>query len=75
MWFEVDKEGLAKLCARRGKVFVIHELLQNCWDLDGAGTTKVTFQPVTGRPLATLTVEDDDPNGFADLAHAYTLFA
>ena len=75
MWFEVDKDGLAKLCARRGKVFVIHELLQNCWDLDGAGTTKVTFEPIPGKALARLVVEDDDPDGFSDLTHAYTLFA
>ena len=30
---------------------------------------------VPGRPLADLTVEDDSPEGFRDLAHAYTLFA
>ncbi len=28
-----------------------------------------------GRPLADLTVEDDAPEGFRDLSHAYTLFA
>jgi hypothetical protein len=35
----------------------------------------VTLALVPGRPLAELTVEDDSPEGFRDLAHAYTLFA
>ena len=74
-WFDVDKEGLAKLVERRGKVFVLHELLQNAWDLDGARTVRVTMEPIDGRPLARLVVEDDHPGGFADFAHAYTLFA
>jgi hypothetical protein len=30
---------------------------------------------VPGRPLADLTVQDDSPEGFRDLTHAYTLFA
>jgi hypothetical protein len=44
------------------------------------GTQDVTevciqVEPVRGRALARLVVEDDDPAGFSDLAHAYTLFA
>src|SRR6202011_5963873 len=35
----------------------------------------ITLARVPGRPLADLTVEDDSPEGFRDLAHAYTLFA
>jgi hypothetical protein len=35
----------------------------------------ITLSLVPGRPLADLTVEDDSPEGFHDLAHAYTLFA
>lgn len=74
-WFEVDKDGLAKLVARRGKSFVVHELLQNAWDCEGVTHVSVTLEPVAGRPLARLVVEDDHPDGFKDLAHAYTLFA
>jgi len=73
-WFEVDREGLAKLLERRGKSFVLHELIQNAWDT-AARTVEVSIKPVEGRPLAEIRVLDDDPNGFADLAHAYTLFA
>ena len=45
--------------------------------LDEAGVTQiaVTLALVPGRPLADLTVEDDSPEGFHDLTHAYTLFA
>ena len=73
-WFRVDKQGLGKLMERRGKAFVVYELLQNCWDTD-AKTVTVTLEPVEGRPVARLVVEDDDPEGFADLSQAYTLFA
>jgi len=73
-WFEVDKEGLAKLLARRGKGFVLNELIQNAWDTD-AKVVKVTLAPMEGVPFAGLVVEDDDPEGFKDLSHAFTLFA
>jgi hypothetical protein len=31
-WLDVDLIGLKKLLARRGKEFVIYELVQNAWD-------------------------------------------
>jgi hypothetical protein len=71
--FEVDKAGLAKLLERRGKEWVVAELFQNAVDED---VTRVDMQ--LGRPeggLSLLVVEDDNPTGFADIAHAYTLFA
>jgi hypothetical protein len=74
-WFDVDKEGLAKLVEKRGRGFVINELLQNAWDCDGVTKVAVKLEPVAGRPLARLVVEDDHPDGFANLAHSYTLFA
>lgn len=73
-WFNVDKKGLAKLMAGRSKAFVLYELLQNAWD-QRAPNVNVTITPVNGRPLTRIVVEDDDPEGFTDLAHAYTLFA
>ena len=73
-WFDVDKEGLAKVLARRGKGFVVNELIQNSWDTR-AGTVNVDLDPVEGKPLASLVVKDDDPDGFSDLRHAYTLYA
>jgi hypothetical protein len=68
-WFEVDKEGLAKLVERRGKGVALLELLQNAWD--APGVTAVTVQ-ITNKAVS---VEDDSPDGFVNLAEAYTLFA
>lgn len=72
--FEVDREGLAKIAERRGKSFIIHELLQNAWDTR-ATQVNVTLREIAGRPLANLEVQDDHPDGFTDLTHAWTLFA
>lgn len=71
--FHVDKEGLSKLLARKGRAFAVVELVSNSWDED---TTQVdvTLEPIEG-DLYRLVVEDDNPAGFADLTHAYTLFA
>lgn len=77
--FEVDKEGLRKLLAKRGGGFALFELVQNAWDED---VSRVDVRmgwlesPAKGEAgLAFIEVEDDDPDGFTDLAHAYTLFA
>jgi hypothetical protein len=74
-WFAVDKAGLGKQAEEQSKGRLIGELVQN--GLDEAGVTRIdiTLTPVTGRPLADLTVADDSPEGFRDLTHAYTLFA
>ncbi|MBE0541683.1 MAG: hypothetical protein IH623_09895 [Verrucomicrobia bacterium] len=72
-WFTVDKEGLAKVLGRRDKAFAVMELVQNAWDAEGASRVEVTIKPESpGRTL--LIVEDNSPEGFADLTHAYTLF-
>jgi hypothetical protein len=73
-WFDVDKAGLAKILARRGKEFIIFELVQNAWDED-TKRVDVSLTRIPGTRTARLTVEDDNPNGFADLSHAFTLFA
>ena len=73
-WFEVDKSGLAKLLERRGKEFALFELISNAWDTN-ATEIEVEFTPLAGVPKARLVVTDNDPNGFTDLSHAFTLFA
>lgn len=73
-WFEVDKKGLAKLLERRGKSFVILELIQNAWD-QNVSRVDVRLEKPAGSRYAHLTVEDDDPNGFSDLTHVFTLFS
>jgi len=73
-WFEVDKEGLARTLERKGKEFTLFELIQNAWD--EPGVTKVSaLLDYRGRNRALLVVEDDAPEGFKDLSHAFTLFA
>jgi hypothetical protein len=73
-WFEVDRAGLAKLLERRGKEFALFELISNAWDTN-ADQIRVEFTPLAGVPKARLVVTDNDPNGFTDLSHAFTLFA
>ena len=74
-WFEVDKSSLGKQAEQQNKGRLIGELVQNALDEAGVMQIAVTLAPVPCRPLADLTVEDDSPEGFKDLSHAYTLFA
>jgi len=73
-WFTVDKAGLAKLLEKKGKAFAVFELIQNGWDTS-AKNVQVTIKPIPGKARVTLHVEDDDPEGFKNLSHAFTLFA
>ena len=71
-WFEIDKAGLAKVLARRGHEFVVHELVSNAWDEDPSFVS-VTIRH-EGRQ-AFVKVEDNSPEGFRRLSDAWTLFA
>ena len=73
--FEVDKRGLEKLLERRGREFAVLELVQNALDERGVTRVDVRIEPVPGTRYSQIRVEDDAPEGFADLSHAYTLFA
>ncbi len=73
-WFEVDKEGLARVLERKGKEFRLFELIQNSWDEPGVSKVSVSLE-YRGRNKALLVVQDDAPEGFRDLTHAFTLFA
>jgi hypothetical protein len=73
-WFDVDKQGLAKLMDGKSKSFIIHELLQNAWDTN-ADRVDVKLEKLPGTPKVRLTVTDDDPDGFQNFSHAWTLFA
>lgn len=75
-WFQVDKEGLAQTLERKGKEFVVLELVQNVWDEPGATRCEITLETIAGRRgFARLVVTDDAPDGFTNLADAWTLFA
>lgn len=73
-WFVVDPDGLRKSSAHRNKAFIAFELWQNAVDEDSRNIN-ITLEPVEGKPLVELTVEDDNPEGFRNLEHAYTMFA
>jgi hypothetical protein len=77
-WFSAHKDGLRqiaeRLVERRGFGIVGGELYQNVMDTN-ATSCVITLNKLAGRPLAELSVEDNDPNGFPDLAHAWTVFA
>jgi len=74
-WFDVDRVGLSKQADAIPKGRLIAEPIQNALDEVGVSRIEITLVPVPGRPLADLTVEDDGPEGFRDLSHAYTLYA
>lgn len=73
-WFAVDRKGLAQILERRGKAFAVLELLSNAWDQNVTHVT-VSLAATAKRATYELEVVDDDPDGFADLRHAFTLFA
>src|SRR5258708_8263446 len=72
-WLDVDLTGLRKLLARRGKEFMIYELVQNAWDENPTMVNISLPRPQHG--MSRLVVTDDSPSGFKDLSHAFTLFA
>lgn len=71
-WFEVSKGGLAKVHAERDKRFIIFELCQNAWDEKSTLVTITLTEVSPGK--YELTVTDDNPQGFIDLAHSYRMF-
>lgn len=72
-WLEVDVDGLRKTLSRKGKVWALHELIQNSWDAEATQINVTLTRPKNG--TSTLTCIDNAPGGFADLASAHTLFA
>ncbi len=70
-WFEVSKEGLKELQAGKPKHFIVRELVQNAWD-EKTSHCKVELKYSEG--VAEISVLDDSPEGFKDLADAFTLF-
>ncbi|MBX9790524.1 MAG: ATP-binding protein [Pirellulales bacterium] len=53
---------------------LLGELLQNAFD-ENVTLVKVSLQPQSGRSAVDLVIEDDSPDGFRELDHAYRLFA
>lgn len=70
-WFEVSTKGLKVLQAGKPKHHIIRELIQNAWD---ENTTHCNVNLSYNKGLAEISVIDNNPEGFKDLADAYTLF-
>lgn len=71
-WFEVDKEGLRRLTDGKPKSFILRELIQNAFD--EKGVTRVYVVGTQQQGEAHFTVLDDAPEGFKNIADAWTLF-
>lgn len=69
----VDRKGLAKKLEHKPKAFILYELLQNALDED-TSLINVTAEMLPGKPVCQVTVEDDAPEGFADIRSIYTMF-
>lgn len=73
-WFDIDKQGLAKLMDGRPKSFIIAEMYQNTVDTN-AHQVEMKLEKIPGTPKARFYVIDDDPEGFRNFSHAWTMFA
>jgi hypothetical protein len=71
-WLAINRKGFAAVLAQKGKARILAELISNALDTE-AGLVDVFFAQADGR--ADITVRDDCPTGFSDLADAYTLYA
>lgn len=72
-WFSVDRAGLAKQLADVPAWRLVAELIQNAWD-EQSTTCSVDMVRLRGGYVR-IVVADDNPTGFANLSHAWTLFA
>ena len=71
-WFAIDIKGLLALLDGKKKTFIINELCQNAFD-ENITYCKVNISHSQGKVC--ISVEDDSPEGFRHIEHAYTLFA
>lgn len=70
---EVDTKGLRELQKGKKPAFIINELCQNVFDEQSTKCiVDIAYDKIT--KMITIRVEDDNPNGFKDITHAYTLF-
>jgi hypothetical protein len=72
-WFNIDRAGLAAMLERKGKAFALFELIQNAWD-SGATEVRAALLPLGGSPFVEMAVEDNSPEGWANLDDAFTMF-
>jgi len=70
-WFEIDLKGFRELQLGKPKHHVVRELIQNAFD-EQIKTCDIQTAYSDGH--VTLSVTDDSPIGFRDLADAFTLY-
>ena len=73
--FSVDLKGLSNLLPQDGLSWIVNELVQNAWDQDVQQVQLELDKMSNTRNRIRIAVEDDDPVGFINLAHSFTLFA
>jgi len=73
-WFTAHKDGLRKLVEHLPKEMIIFELVQNVWDED-ATICNVSIERDPGSAYVRIICEDDVPQGFKHLDHAFTIWA
>src|SRR5208283_2684856 len=72
-WIEIDKIGLQRTLERKGKAWMVFELVQNAWDT-AATQVVVTLTKPNKHGKSTLTCTDNDPDGYRNLDEAHTMF-
>lgn len=73
-WLTVSMDGLEKTLARRGKAWLVYELVQNALDA-GASTILIELTAIDRCPQVDLVVTDDVPDGWRDITHSWTMYA
>jgi hypothetical protein len=74
MQSEVEKTGLGKILARKGKGFVRFELVRKASD-EKASEVDVKLPGIAGRRNGRPKVRENNPAGFAELSHRFLLCA
>lgn len=72
-WIEIDKVGLQRTLERKGKAWMVFELVQNAYDTD-ATQVDVTLTKPNKNGRSTLTCTDNSKDGYRNLSEAHTLF-
>jgi len=72
-WFTVSKAGFKALQAGKPKTFIINELCQNVFDENVSYC--IVWITQIAKDQIYISVTDDNPEGFKNITHAYTLFA
>jgi hypothetical protein len=71
-WLEIDQLGYRRTLERKGKAWMVFELVQNAWDTKATRVDVTLTKPKNG--MSTLKCVDNDPDGYRCLDEAHTMF-